>query len=180
MFLILSCAKNHSVELADTIIERETGDHSWSLRHRFDLATDLLDRVVPESPQELALIFVWLRFSAVRQLEWQRRFNTQPRELAHAQDRLTLKLSEHYASAKATRPLVRLITGCVGRGSEGQRVRDGILEIMHRHDIKEVSGHFLEEWHQKLHNNTTPDDIVICEAYLEFLSANGSQERFYG
>jgi alpha-glucan,water dikinase len=179
VFLILSCAKNHSVELADTIIERETGDHSWSLRHRFDLATDLLDRVVPESPQELALIFVWLRFSAVRQLEWQRRFNTQPRELAHAQDRLTLKLSEHYASAKATRPLVRLITGCVGRGSEGQRVRDGILEIMHRHDIKEVSGHFLEEWHQKLHNNTTPDDVVICQAYLEFLRGLGDERAFW-
>jgi len=67
--LILSCAKNDSVEIAETIIERETGDHSWSLRHRFDLATDLLDRVAPESPQELALIFVWLRFSAVRQLD---------------------------------------------------------------------------------------------------------------
>ena len=179
MFLILSCAKNDSVEIAETIIERETGDHSWSLRHRFDLATDLLDRVAPESSQELALIFVWLRFSAVRQLDWQRRFNTQPRELAHAQDRLTLKLSERTASGLATRPLWRLIAGCVGRGSEGQRVRDGILEIMHRHDIKEVSGHFLEEWHQKLHNNTTPDDVVICQAYLEFLRGFGDERAFW-
>ena len=179
MFLTLSCAKNHSVELAETIIERETGDHSWSLMHRFGLATDLLDRLAPESLQGLALIFVWLRFSAVRQLDWQRRYNTQPRELAHAQDRLTLKLSERTASAKATRPLVRLIAGCVGRGGEGQRVRDGILEIMHRHDIKEVSGHFLEEWHQKLHNNTTPDDVVICEAYLAFLRGFGNERAFY-
>ncbi len=28
---------------------------------------------------------------------------------------------------------------------------------------------FLEQWHQKLHTNTTPDDIAICEAYLAFL-----------
>ena len=30
----------------------------------------------------------------------------------------------------------------------------------------------MEEWHQKLHNNTTPDDIVICEAYLAFLKSD--------
>jgi len=23
----------------------------------------------------------------------------------------------------------------------------------------------MEEWHQKLHNNSTPDDIIICEVY---------------
>jgi alpha-glucan,water dikinase len=37
----------------------------------------------------------------------------------------------------------------------------------------------MEEWHQKLHNNTTPDDIVICEAYLAFLRSNGDHELFY-
>lgn len=35
----------------------------------------------------------------------------------------------------------------------------------------------MEQWHQKLHNNTTPDDVPICEAYLLFLEdgvrANG-------
>jgi alpha-glucan,water dikinase len=66
----------------------------------------------------------------------------------------------------------------VGRGGEGQRVRDEILQIMHRHHLKEVSGHFLEEWHQKLHNNTTPDDVVICRAYLEFLRRGGDLAAF--
>jgi alpha-glucan,water dikinase len=37
----------------------------------------------------------------------------------------------------------------------------------------------MEEWHQKLHNNTTPDDVVICEAYLEFLKSNGDLDLFY-
>ena len=36
----------------------------------------------------------------------------------------------------------------------------------------------MEQWHQKLHNNTTPDDIVICEAFLAFLEANGDQNQY--
>ncbi len=166
-------------EIAEEIIEKEAGDNSWTLMHRFELAHNVLDRFPADNVQGLALVFVWLRFSAIRQLDWQRRFNTKPRELAHAQDRLTLKLSERYASADKTRPLLRLIVTTLGRGGEGQRVRDGILEIMHRHHIKEVSGHFLEEWHQKLHNNTTPDDVVIAEAYMAFLRANGDRDVFY-
>jgi alpha-glucan,water dikinase len=43
---------------------------------------------------------------------------------------------------------------------------------MHKHHISEKSGHFYEQWHQKLHNNTTPDDIGICEALLGFLKTN--------
>ena len=42
-----------------------------------------------------------------------------------------------------------------------------------------ASVRFLEEWHQKLHNNTTPDDIVICEAYLAFVYSNGDLGQFY-
>jgi hypothetical protein len=30
-------------------------------------------------------------------------------------------------------------------------------------------GGMMEEWHQKLHNNTSPDDVVICEALLAYL-----------
>ncbi len=164
--------------LADEIIQAETGHNSWTLMHRFNLCYDLLDRV-QHSVEGQALLYVWLRFSAIRQLTWQRNYNTQPRELAHAQDRLTQKLANVFRSEPETRPLVRLALATVGRGGDGQRVRDEILHIMHRHNIKEVTGHFLEEWHQKLHNNTTPDDVVICEAYLEFLYSNGNRDRFY-
>lgn len=34
-----------------------------------------------------------------------------------------------------------------------------------------IECHFLEQWHQKLHTNTTPEDITICEAYLAFLGS---------
>ncbi len=169
-------------EIAGQIIQVETGGNSWTLMHRFNLGHDLLDRLGTD-PQGLALLFVWLRFSAIRQLDWQRKYNTQPRELAHAQQRLTLKLADCYRrNTEAGREIIRLILSTVGRGGEGgrgQRIRDDILQIMHRHKIKEVTGHFMEEWHQKLHNNATPDDIVICEAYLAFLRSNGQLDVFY-
>ncbi len=165
-------------EISGEIIDREMGRNSWTLMHRFDLCHDLLDRA-SQSVDGLALIFVWLRFSAIRQLDWQRNYNTKPRELAHAMDRLTLKLAGLFTSGGGDRGMIRLIMTTLGRGGEGQRVRDEILNIMHRHHIKEVSGHFLEEWHQKLHNNTTPDDVVLCEAYIGFLKSNGDLNRFY-
>ena len=44
--------------------------------------------------------------------------------------------------------MLRQIMGMVGKGSgNGQRVRDEILHIMHRHHISEGSGHFYEQWH---------------------------------
>ncbi len=166
-------------ELAERIVEAEMGKGSWTLMHRFNLCHDLLDGAA-EDNEALALLFAWLRFSAIRQLDWQRNYNTQPRELSHSQERLTSRLADIYRhQAAASRPWTRLILSTLGRGGEGQKVRDEILNIMHRHHIKEVHGHFLEEWHQKLHNNTTPDDIVICEAYLAFLHGSGDVGQFY-
>lgn len=165
-------------EMGDRIIQAETGTGSWTLMHRFNLCYDLLEQA-KGNLEAMALLYVWLRFSAIRQLTWQRNYNTKPRELAHAQDRLSNRLGELYLTEIDSRPMLRLMLATIGRGGDGQRIRDEILQIMHRHHVKEVTGHFLEEWHQKLHNNTTPDDIVICEAYLEFLRSNGNPERFY-
>jgi alpha-glucan,water dikinase len=164
--------------IAEEIVRAETSHNSWTLMHRFNLCHDLLDRV-RGSLDGQAQLYVYLRFSAVRQLTWQRNYNTKPRELAHAQERLTRKLAEIYRAEPASRPLTRLTLATVGRGGEGQQIRDEILNIMHRHHIKEVSGHFLEEWHQKLHNNTTPDDLVICEAFIAFLRSHGNRDVFY-
>ena len=164
--------------IAKSIIDKEMSKNSWSLMHRFNLCFDLLDKV-QNGVEDISLIFVWLRFSAIRQLDWQRNYNTQPRELSHALNRLTTKLADRYVQESGERQMLRLIFTTMGKGGEGQRIRDEILNIMHRHHIKEVSGHFMEEWHQKLHNNTTPDDVVICEAYIAFLRDNGNIESFF-
>jgi hypothetical protein len=37
----------------------------------------------------------------------------------------------------------------------------------------------MEEWHQKLHNNTTPDDVPICEAYVAFLRGDGDNGAYW-
>jgi alpha-glucan,water dikinase len=165
-------------ELAEQIIHEEMSRGSWTLMHRFNLCHDLLQGA-EDDPDMLALLFVWLRFSFLRQLDWQRNYNTQPRELSHSQERLTTRLAEIYIQHAPSRPWVRLMLSTLGRGGEGQKVRDEILHIMHRNHLKEVHGRFMEEWHQKLHNNTTPDDIVICEAYLAFLHSNGNVDHFY-
>lgn len=68
---------------------------------------------------------------------------------------------------------------CVGRGGDGQKVRDEILNIMHRNHIKELKGTWMEEWHQKLHNNTTPDDVGICAAYIAFLESEGDRGVYW-
>ena len=51
--------------------------------------------------------------------------------------------------------------------------------VTHRNNIKEMKGIWMEEWHQKLHNNTTPDDIVICEAYIAFLKADMDLSEYW-
>jgi alpha-glucan,water dikinase len=123
--------------------------------------------------------FVWLRFSALRQLDWQREYNTQPREFSHTQQCLTSRLAQLYIEEPAQRELLRLMLTTIGHGGEGQRIRDEILEIMHCHEIKEGSEIFIEHRHQKMHNKTTPDDVVICEAYLVFLRNDGDLSIFY-
>ena len=164
--------------MIETIAGAEVGKGSWTLMHRFHLAYEMINEA-NNHPDALALIFVWLRFSAIRQLDWQRNFNTKPRELSAAQDRLTKRIAALYRQSPMGRAWARGMLTTLGRGGEGQQVRDEILQIMHRNHIKETHGHFMEEWHQKLHNNTTPDDVLICEAYLAFLDSNGDLRRFY-
>jgi alpha-glucan,water dikinase len=164
--------------IADEIIEKETSRNSWTLMHRYNLCHELMDRV-GGNEEGLALLFVWLRFSALRQLDWQRNYNTKPRELSHAQQRLTSRVAQLLKEQPARREIARLMLTTMGHGGEGQRIRDEILEIMHRYKIKEVPEIFMEQWHQKMHNNTTPDDIVICEAYLAFLRSDGDLDSFY-
>ena len=61
-----------------------------------------------------------------------------------------------------------------------QAVRDEILNIMHRNSIGEKRGTWMEDWHQKLHNNTTPDDVAICEAFIAFLRSAGDRGAYWG
>ncbi|EKX44106.1 hypothetical protein GUITHDRAFT_72452 [Guillardia theta CCMP2712] len=156
-----------------------------TLMHRYHMACSLIDRAPPgEAGRDiLYFVFIWLRFSQIRQLSWQRNYNTKPRELSHASEQLNKLISWRWKnSGPIEREIFRLMLGCIGRGGsggDGQAIRDEILHIMHRHRLPESKGTFVEEWHQKLHNNSTPDDIIICQAYLAFLHSNGNLAEFW-
>ncbi len=44
--------------------------------------------------------------------------------------------------------------------------------------VQGIEDHFIEQWHQKLHTNTTPEDITICEAYIGCLQS-GNPDDFW-
>lgn len=103
--------------------------------------------------------------------------NTLTNEICGLYSRLYGKERETFLSSA---DLLRQMLSMIGKGSgNGQRVRDDILNIMHKHHIPESSGHFYEQWHQKLHNNTTPDDIYICEGLLAYLKS-GDLGQYWG
>ncbi|XVF36561.1 hypothetical protein REPUB_Repub19eG0068200 [Reevesia pubescens] len=154
--------------LLDEISQREK-EAERSLMHRFNIATELTDRCKAEGGLGLIGILVWMRFMICRHLTWNKNYNVKPREISEAQDRFTNLLQRTFLNQPNDREIVRLIMACVGRGGQGdvgQRIRDEILMIQRNNDCK--SG-MMEEWHQKLHNNSSPDDIVICEALLNYL-----------
>jgi alpha-glucan,water dikinase len=100
-------------------------------------------------------------------------------ELCHQfnASRQNLKDRSQFLSAP---DLFRAMLGFVGKGTgNGQAIRDEILHIMHRHKISERAGHFYEQWHQKLHNNTTPEDIPICEAVIAFIKGGGNLSCYW-
>ncbi|CAN0893175.1 Alpha-glucan water dikinase, chloroplastic [Linum grandiflorum] len=157
--------------LLGRIAEME-GEAQKSFMHRFNIASDLMHQAKDAGVLGIAAIFVWMRFMATRQLIWNKNYNVKPREISQAQDRLTDMLQDIYSSYPQYREFLRLILSTVGRGGEGdvgQRIRDEILVIQRNNDCK---GGMMEEWHQKLHNNTSPDDVIICQALIDHISSD--------
>mmetsp|Transcript_33167 Transcript_33167/g.53778 ORF Transcript_33167/g.53778 Transcript_33167/m.53778 type:complete len:1581 (+) Transcript_33167:51-4793(+) len=175
-----------AASLVNDIVGREMENNSFTLMHRYKFCYELAQRVanwrkMEEKQDGWTTLYVWLRYSAMRQLVWQRKYHTKPRELSEAQLQLATYIADRYAESSENQWLFRLILATVGRGASsdvGQRIRDEILVLCHR--WKEwCHGSFLENWHQKLHNNSTPDDVVICEGFLAFLRSNGDVKVFY-
>ncbi|KAJ7953577.1 alpha-glucan water dikinase, chloroplastic [Quillaja saponaria] len=157
--------------LLDKIAGMET-EAQKSFMHRFNIAADLIDQAKDAGELGFAGILVWMRFMATRQLIWNKNYNVKPREISKAQDRLTDLLQNVYTSNPQYRELLRMILSTVGRGGEGdvgQRIRDEILVIQRNNDCK---GGMMEEWHQKLHNNTSPDDVIICQALIDYIKSD--------
>ncbi|KAK8714874.1 hypothetical protein V6N13_042219 [Hibiscus sabdariffa] len=163
--------KGTSKFLLDRISELES-EAQKSFMHRFNIASDFMDQAKDTGELGLAGILVWMRFMATRQLIWNKNYNVKPREISKAQDRLTDLLQSTYISHPQYRELLRMIMSTVGRGGEGdvgQRIRDEILVIQRNNRCE---GGMMEEWHQKLHNNTSPDDVIICQALMDYIKSD--------
>eukprot|EP00257_Ricinus_communis_P020529 XP_015579774.1 LOW QUALITY PROTEIN: alpha-glucan water dikinase 2 [Ricinus communis] len=164
--------------LLDEIYRREI-EAERSLMLRFNIATELMERCKFEGESGLIGILVWLRFMACRHLMWNKNYNVKPREISEAQDKFTNLLQKIYLSQPNNREIMRLIMLCVGRGGQGdvgQRIRDEILVIQRNNDCK--TG-MMEEWHQKLHNNSSPDDVIICEALLNYIRCGFRADAYW-
>ncbi|CAN7078995.1 unnamed protein product [Brassica oleracea var. botrytis] len=134
-----------------------------SLMHRFNIATELTERCIDEGEGGCIGIMVWMKFMAARHLTWNKNYNVKPREISEALERFTNLMEKIYLQQPYKREIVRLTMALVGRGGQGdvgQRIRDEILVIQRNNHCK--SG-MMEEWHQKLHNNSSADDVIICE-----------------
>ncbi|GAB0489907.1 hypothetical protein MMPV_001133 [Pyropia vietnamensis] len=166
--------------VVDVIVEREVRWDSWSLMHRFSLAGELAaGPTVGTSPAGWGVLVAWLRYSQLRALTWQRQFHTPPRHLSHVQMELVARAAGVARRHPPLRWLTRAVLAAVGRGGAGdlgQRIRDDILAIL-RHHRPWKRGSLMEDWHQKLHNNTTADDVIIAEAFLAGWDAPHASDR---
>ncbi|KAL8227483.1 hypothetical protein R6Q57_015067 [Mikania cordata] len=163
--------KGTAKDLLDKISSLESVAEQ-SFMHRFNIAADLIEEAKDADDLGFVGILVWMRFMATRQLIWNKNYCVKPREISQAQDRLIDKLQNVYTVYPQYSELVRMIMSSVGRGGKGdvgQRIRDEILVIQKNNRCK---GGMMEEWHQKLHNNTSPDDVVICEALINYIKSD--------
>ena len=170
-------------------IKCEATYHSWTLMHRYEKCLEIIDSygLGMDNPTWI-WILIWLRYSSLRQLAWQRNYNTRPALLGQALARLSDELITIYKeSLQKEKPykklieskssIMRTMLSFLGKGTgNGQEIRDEILKILERNHMH---GCFYEEWHQKLHNNSTPEDITICEALINFLKARGDMNVYW-
>nr|VDC75014.1 unnamed protein product [Brassica rapa] len=164
--------------LLDEIAEREK-EAERSLMHRFNIATELTERCKDEGEGGCIGIMVWMKFMATRHLTWNKNYNVKPREISEALERFTNLMEKIYLQQPYKREIVRLTMALVGRGGQGdvgQRIRDEILVIQRNNHCK--SG-MMEEWHQKLHNNSSADDVIICEALLNYVRSDFKIDAYW-
>ena len=79
----------------------EVEKSSWTLMHRYYKVVELLKSGKMDilNRDHMVYIYIWLRYSFSKQLTFQRRFNTQPRQLQGAQIQVTNEICEQYKYA---------------------------------------------------------------------------------
>ena len=175
------------------IINCEANYGTWTLMHRYNKCYDIIQNFDENTSNEKYIwILIWLKFSHEKKLDWQRNFNTNQIQLSESMNKLSLNLTNQYKIIYkkeklynnifySRTSLIKNILSQIGKGMlNGQEIRDEILKVMRKNKIpKNHINNFYEQWHQKLHNNSTPEDIIICEAVVDFLKSKGDINVYY-
>jgi len=169
----------------DAIIADE---QSSCLFKRYQMALGMTGEMSIVGDEGVALLYTWLRYSANKQLRWYHKeaYNYQGKDMASTQKCLAEAFQRMAQNGKTgmSRMLARMtLAGLPRGGGNGDDIRMTILNIMRENGIKEghrpgIEDTFIKQWHQKLHSNTTPEDICICEAYIHFLHT-GNWDDFW-
>ncbi|CAG9461027.1 unnamed protein product [Pedinophyceae sp. YPF-701] len=168
------------------VLDKEGNPGNWGLYPRLALVNEKMEALAAAGEDGMTFLLAWLRLSHMKQLEWYRGWNYQSKDMDHMQKTVAERLTYMARSAKdpTVRRLARSCVGLLSRGGgDAEAIRMGILHIMRDFGIKEghrpgIDEKFLEQWHQKLHQNSNIDDIAIGEAYLAFLSSGGDWDTF--
>lgn len=166
------------------IMDREIKTTHWSILDRMRLVGENI-KCVAESPAGMSWLYTLLRFNQMKLVPLTRQSNYQSKDLAHTQKGVSMGFAAVYGKFAETRLWSRMCINLVPRGGgNGDAIRLEILDIMRRHGIKEghrpgIEDRFIEDWHQKLHTNCAPDDIIIAEAYINFLES-GDPDAYWG
>ena len=172
--------------VAKRAVEAETTWQNFSFFNRLCLVLELLPPPSVADGPTTGALFAWLRYSALRLLPTYKQSNYQSKDCAFVQESVAQRFADIAACAPDAdaRAAARAALGLLPRGGgNGDDIRMGILNIMRAHGIREghrpgIEDRFIEEWHQKLHTNTGPDDIGICESYLHYLHTGNLDEMY--
>mmetsp|Transcript_40565 Transcript_40565/g.67793 ORF Transcript_40565/g.67793 Transcript_40565/m.67793 type:complete len:1064 (+) Transcript_40565:84-3275(+) len=173
---VIPCQTMNPSQVGDKIVASECLPH-WSMPYRFRQVLEYLP-AAREDINAMGWIFLIMRLHYMKVLRWYSSHNYQSKDIAHVQDTLSKQMAltaVHLGKGYKIKRYARMTMGYLSRGGgQSEQIRLEILNIMRRHNIKEghrpgIDDKFLEQWHQKLHQHTSVEDIWICEAYLHFL-----------
>ncbi|MBN2144333.1 MAG: hypothetical protein JW774_06910, partial [Candidatus Aureabacteria bacterium] len=167
--------------LIETLIKREENPLlNWPHSLPNDFIRSLLENPSPFSEYEslLSTLAVYLRYLSLGFSIQGNRFMP-PIRGAQSLDSLCSAIVKWIQDQPRHYSLLRLMMSYLSEGGNGNRIRDGINAIFENHDLNPGLYTCLFDWRIKLHNESTPDDIVICEAYLAFLKSNGDLDVYY-
>ena len=81
---------------------------SWCLMMRYQKVRDALFQLDLSNSNEALWVYLWLRYSFRRLLDWQRHFNTPPKDLQWSMHTLTFELTKRFADFARNQRFSRL------------------------------------------------------------------------